>query len=126
MTIRGFVYALITAVIAVFALANWSVITQPTTLNLLVARIEAPLGAVMLLVVLVVIAIDVIMLQAQRMSWRRQQRSTQRELERQRTLAESAEASRLDALHAFVESETAAIRAQLDHITRLITPPNAD
>lgn len=126
MSIRGSVYALITALIVVFTLANWSVVTQLTTLNLLVARIEAPLGVVMLLATLAVIGIDVILLQVQRIAWRREQRALRRELERQRALAESAEASRLDALHAFVASETAGLRAQLERLLQLITPPRAD
>ena len=126
MTVRGLLYALILAIIAVFTLANWSVITQHTTLNLLVARIEAPLGIVMLLVVLAVLAIDIIMLQAQRMAWHKQERALQRELERQRALAENAETSRIDALHAFVAGEVATLRDQLERLTQLVTPPRAD
>lgn len=126
MTIRGFAYAVIFILIAVIAMANWSVITLPTTLNLLFVRVAAPLGVVMLLLVAVVVAIEVLVAQVQRLAWRREQRALRRELERQRALAEGAEASRLDALHAFVAGESAAIREQLDRLTRLIAPPRPD
>jgi uncharacterized integral membrane protein len=124
MTVRGFVYTLIVLLIAVFTVANWSVITQPTALNLLVARIDAPLGVVMLLAILVVLAIGFLLLELQRLSWNRQQKALQRELDRQRQLAEDAEASRLAALQTLLTNEVASIRDRLDQILeRMARPP---
>ena len=123
MTIRGFVYTLIILLIAVFTVANWSVITQPTALNLLVARIDAPLGIVMLLAILVVLAVGFLLLELQRISWNRQQKALQRELDRQRQLAEDAEASRLAALQTLLTSEVASIRDRLDQILERTTRP---
>jgi uncharacterized integral membrane protein len=116
MTIRGFVYTLIVLLIGVFTVANWAVIMQPTALNLLVARIDAPLGVVMLLAIVVVLAIGFLLLELQRLSWNRQQQALQRELDRQRKLAEEAEASRLADLRALVANEAATLRDKLDQI----------
>ncbi len=123
MTIRGFVYVVIAVLIAIFTVANWSVITQATSLNLLVARIDAPLGIVMLLAIVVVMAIGLLLLEIQRISWNRRQQALQRELDRQRTLAEEAEASRLNDLRTLLESETVAIRERLDQILARGVPP---
>jgi uncharacterized integral membrane protein len=124
MTIRGFVYTLIALLVAAFTLANWSVIIQATTLNLLVARIDAPLGIVMLLAILVVMAIGLVLLETQRLGWNRQQQTLQRDLDRQRQLAEEAEASRLAELRTLLEDETASIRDKLDRILDQLTPPS--
>jgi uncharacterized integral membrane protein len=124
MTIRGFVYTLVALLVAAFTLANWSVIIQATTLNLLVARIDAPLGIVMLLAILVVMAIGLVLLETQRLGWNRQQQTLQRNLDRQRQLAEEAEASRLAELRTLLEDETASIRDKLDRILDQLTPPS--
>jgi uncharacterized integral membrane protein len=125
MTIRGFVYTLIVLLIGVFTVANWAVIMQPTALNLLVARIDAPLGVVMLLAIVVVLAIGFLLLELQRISWNRQRQTLQRELDRQRTLAEDAEASRLAELRALVQSEASSIRERLDQLSERNAPPPA-
>lgn len=124
MSFRGFVYVLIALLVTVFTAANWSVITQATTLNLLVARIDAPLGIVMLLAILVVMAISFLLLELQRIGWNRKQEALQQELDRQRKLAEDAEASRLAALQTLLENETASIHDRLDQILDRVTPPN--
>ena len=123
MTIRGFVYVVIALLVAIFTVANWAVITQATALNLLVARIDAPLGIVMLLGILVVMAVGLLLLELQRIGWNRQQQTLQRELDRQRKLAEEAEASRLAELRALLQSEAASIRERLDQIVERSTPP---
>ena len=116
MTIRGFVYIVIALLIAVFTVANWSVITQATTLNLLVARIDAPLGIVMLLAIVFVMAVGLLLIELQRLSWSRQQQSLQREVDRQRKLAEDAEASRLADLRMLVQTEASTLRDKLDQV----------
>jgi uncharacterized integral membrane protein len=125
MTIRGFVYTLIVLLVGAFTLANWSVIMQATTLNLLVARVDAPLGIVMLLGMLTVMAIGLLLLELQRLSWNRQQQALQHQLDRQRQLAEDAEASRLAALQTLLENEVASIRDRLDQLLERTTPPPA-
>jgi uncharacterized integral membrane protein len=125
MTIRGFVYIVIALLIAVFTVANWSVITQATTLNLLVARIDAPLGIVMLLAIVFVMAVGLLLIELQRLSWSRQQQSLQREVDRQRKLAEDAEASRLADLRMLVQTEASTLRDKLDQVLERVGPPNA-
>jgi uncharacterized integral membrane protein len=125
MTIRGFVYIVIALLIAVFTVANWSVITQATALNLLVARIDAPLGIVMLLAIVFVMAVGLLLIELQRLSWNRQQQSLQREVDRQRKLAEDAEASRLADLRMLVQTETSTLRDKLDQVLERVGPPKA-
>jgi uncharacterized integral membrane protein len=125
MTIRGFVYIVIALLIAVFTVANWSVITQATALNLLVARIDAPLGIVMLLAIVFVMAVGLLLIELQRLSWNRQQQSLQREVDRQRKLAEDAEASRLADLRMLVQTEASTLRDKLDQVLERVGPPKA-
>ena len=124
MSFRGVVYVLIALLVTVFTAANWSVITQATTLNLLIARIDAPLGIVMLLAILAVMAVSFLLLELQRIGWNRKQEALQQELDRQRKLAEDAEASRLTALQTLLENEAASIHDRLDQILDRVTPPN--
>ena len=77
MSFRGVVYVLIALLVTVFTAANWSVITQATTLNLLIARIDAPLGIVMLLAILAVMAVSFLLLELQRIGWNRKQEALQ-------------------------------------------------
>jgi uncharacterized integral membrane protein len=96
--------------LGIFAALNWSVFTAPTSLSLVFARVEAPLGVIMLTV-----TAAVTLLYAMLVAWREtsallESRRYARELEAQRHLAESAEASRYTQLRAFLESELAVLR----------------
>jgi len=52
MNVRTLIVVLVLGLVLLFAGLNWTAFTAPTTLNLLVTRVEAPLGLVMLGVVL--------------------------------------------------------------------------
>jgi uncharacterized integral membrane protein len=110
MRARTLFLVLVLAALAVFAALNWTAFTTPTPLRLAVARVEAPLGLIMLAVAaglsILYFAYAAWIETAALLAFRRQAR----ELEAQRQLAESAEASRYAELRRFLESELQALR----------------
>lgn len=123
MTIRGFVYLLIGVCLGVFTLANWTLIAQPTTLNLLVTQVDAPLGIVMLGFMALVVAINLLLLEAQRFAWARQHKTLDAEVSRLRALTDDIEASRLRSLTESFEREMAAVRVRLDKLDERLSIP---
>jgi uncharacterized integral membrane protein len=90
---------------AAFTLINWTTFTTPTTLNVGVAMVTAPLGLVMLgaVVLLAVLYIaSVVALQGRALI---ESRRMTRDLQAQRDLAEKAEASRFTELRDFMNLE---------------------
>ena len=99
--------------ILVFAGVNWSVITTPATVSLLVADIQAPIGLIMLGMIVVVTVLflafavylqTTVLLDARRHS---------RELQAQRELADQAEASRFTDLRGFLDAELRKLGGQV-------------
>ena len=96
--VRGLTFLLLLAVIALFALLNWSAFSTPTPLSLGLTTVQAPLGLIMLGLVTflcVMFAGWVISLQAGSLMDARRQT---KELQAQRDLADKAEASRFTEL----------------------------
>jgi uncharacterized integral membrane protein len=100
--------------ILAFAAVNWSVITAPTTVSLLVADVQAPLGLIMLGMILMVTVLFLafavylqtrVLLDARRHS---------REMQEQRELADRAESSRFTELRAFLETELRRLSEQVE------------
>lgn len=102
---------LILATLGVFAALNWPVFSAPTTLNLVFARVDAPLGIIMLAVTAAVTVLYAVLVAWRETSALLENRRYARELEAQRQLAESAEASRYTQLRVFLEGELATLRA---------------
>lgn len=48
MRLRTVLILAVLVLVGVFAMMNWQAITAPTSLNFIVARVEAPLGLLML------------------------------------------------------------------------------
>ncbi len=99
--------------ILVFAGVNWSVITTPATVTLLVADIQAPIGLIMLGMIVMVTVLflafavylqTTVLLDARRHS---------RELQAQRELADQAEASRFTDLRGFLDAELRKLGGQV-------------
>jgi uncharacterized integral membrane protein len=116
MTVRSVVYVIVALLIGVLALANWALIVQPTQLNLLIMRVQAPLGLIILLIAGIVLIVDIGVHAFSRYSWRRERAELSSELERLRLRADQAEESRVHALRESLERETAALRSQLDRV----------
>lgn len=117
MRARTAVLLVIFVALGIFTALNWSVIATPTQLHLVFARVEAPLGLVLLAV-----TAGVTVLYAAFVSWIEtaallEARRYARELQAQRQLAESAEASRYAELRALVQTEAAALRALTERVS---------
>ena len=128
---RALTFVILLVVVGLFATLNWTAFTTPTALDLGLTTVQAPLGAIMLGLVIflgVLFAGWVIGLQAGALAAARRQG---KELQAQRDLADKAEASRFTELRAELvarldrlqaESHTAleegvnAIAAQLGHL----------
>lgn len=100
--------------LAVFTLANWAVLTAPTMLSFVAFHVEGPLGVILLGVTLVLVALLVLYALMLRTNMLMESRRHNQELQAQRRLAESAEASRLSELRAQIEQEFAQLRGTMD------------
>jgi len=102
--------------IAVFTLANWSVLSAPATLSFIVFEVEGPLGVILLGAMLVLVALFVLYALTLRTNMLMESRRHNQELQAQRKLAETAEASRLSELRAQIEREFAQLRTAIGAI----------
>ena len=112
MRIRTFLLLVLLLAIVLFAAINWAAFTEPTTLSLLVATVQAPLGLIMLALVVtltVVFAVFGAWLQTTALL---EARSHARELAAQRKLADEAEASRITEMQQTMAAELARLREQ--------------
>ena len=103
MNIRTTLIIIVLSLVSIFAVLNWSVIMAPTSIFMVFTTIQAPLGLIMLgLIILLVILflIFIVYMQANVMADRRRM---SRELELQRELANQAEASRFNELRSYLE-----------------------
>ncbi len=99
------VLMVVLALIVVFAAVNWSVIMTPTTVSLLVADVQAPLGLVLLGVTVLITALFLIFVVYLQTNVLLDARRHSRELGAQRELADKAEASRFTDLRSYLDVE---------------------
>jgi uncharacterized protein HemX len=129
MRIRTLLLLLVLLATAAFVIVNWTAVATPTRLRLLVTTVEAPIGLVMLtLVILVVLAFGTYVLVWQSAMMVESRRQT-KELQLQRNLADQAEASRFTELRSVLhdELETLANRiAQMQEALRTEIRDNAN
>jgi hypothetical protein len=104
--------------LGIFAALNWTAVMTPASLNLVLARVEAPLGVVLLAVTAGVTVLYAIFLTWTETSALLETRRFSRELQAQRQLADSAEASRFTELKAHLQGEIAALRASSESAKR--------
>lgn len=107
MKVLGVIILAALFLLAVFTLANWSVLTAPTLLSFVAFEVEGPLGVILLGVTLVLVALFVVYALMLRTSMLMDSRRHHQELQAQRKLAESAEASRLSELRAEIADKFA-------------------
>ena len=100
--------------VGVFALVNWQAITAPTSLNFVVARVEAPLGLLMLAAIGMLSVFFLLVLARSEIAMLIDGRRIAKELESARRIAAEAEASRVESLRAAVLNELAEINRKLD------------
>jgi uncharacterized integral membrane protein len=118
MRLRNVLYGAIGLLLVLLVLINWQVVAQPTDLNLLFIKVQAPLGVLMLLIAAAILAIDFAVHSLNRLAWSRERRELATQIEQLRLRADEAEETRIRALREILERETAAIRAQLDELSR--------
>jgi len=107
MNFIGIVILLALFLLAVFTLANWTVLSASSTLSFIVFDVEGPLGVILLGAMLVLVALFVVYALTLKTGMLMESRRHNQELEAQRKLAETAEASRLSELRAQIEREFA-------------------
>ena len=113
MKVRTLLLLLVLLAIVLFAALNWTVFTTPATLSLLVATIEAPLGVIMLgLLVLLTLVFSIFAgyMQTSTLLDARQQTKA---LEAQRKLADQAEASRITEMQNLLNSALLRLEQQM-------------
>lgn len=127
MRLRSLALLVVAVLIALFAVLNWAVISQNTSLNLGVVQVQGPLGVVLLgLTALLAVVFVVYVLYMQTAMLRDSRRHAQ-DVEQQRNLADQAELSRFTELRAYMqgewiqanqanESQRAEILARLDRL----------
>jgi uncharacterized integral membrane protein len=113
MTILGPIILIAILLLVVFTLANWAVLVAPIPLSLLVLHVNGPLGLILLGTTLVLSGLFSLYVLSLRASMMLESHRHKQEMQAQRKLAESAEASRLSELRAQMEHEFTQLRAQL-------------
>jgi len=98
---------------ALFVVLNWRVFAGPAKLNLLLTSAEVPVGAVMLLLLALTLLVLWIVVGSWQGTLIMEFRRQEKELQAQRLLAESAEASRFTELGALIREEIAKLRTEL-------------
>ena len=117
MNFLGVVILVVLLLLAMFSLANWSVLSAPATLSFIMFDIEGPLGVILLGAMLVLVGLFVIYALTLRTNMLMESRRHNQELQAQRKLAETAEASRLNELRTQIEREFADVRATVGEIS---------
>lgn len=105
MRFRTILLIAVILVIAAFVALNFEAILQPTSLNLGMAQIQAPLGLVMLGMIAAVLVIFLLALFVFQTGHLMEVRRITREAAEQRHLADKAEASRFTELREFLRTE---------------------
>lgn len=127
MRIRAIVLVVVLGLLLTFIVANWGAITAPTPLSLLVARVDGPLGLILLAFLVVVTLVFLFLLVYQQAGAIRETRRAAKELAAQRALADEAEASRftelrkhldvrLDRIHEDMRSPEEVLTARIDRL----------
>jgi len=105
MYLRTLFILIVLGAVAIFAAINWKAFMAPTTLSVVFATVEAPLGLILLAVVGLLSLLFLLYVVYLQSSVLMENRRNARELQAQRELAEQVEASRISQLRSFLESE---------------------
>ena len=105
MYLRTVLILLVLGGLALFTAVNWNAFTAPTTLSVIFATVEGPLGLILLSIVVLLASLFLLYVAYLQSSVLFETRRHARELHAQRELAEQAEGSRLHELRAFLETQ---------------------
>jgi uncharacterized integral membrane protein len=108
------------ALVAIFAAVNWEAFLAPTPLTLVFTDFQAPLGLVMLGVVVILTAVFLMYVMALQTSALFEARRLTKQLDTQRELADQAEKSRFIELRGYLQSELQQLQQrQNSHLSAL-------
>ncbi|MDB6086366.1 MAG: Signal transduction histidine kinase [Gammaproteobacteria bacterium] len=120
MRVKTWAAILVSVAAAVFFVVNWRVFATSTKLDFVVTSVEMPVGAVMM----VLFALMIVVLWGYVGNWQStllaEFRRQAKELQTQRTLAESAEASRFSELGTLIRDEIAKSDGRLESALELL------
>jgi len=116
MYLRTLLILAVLVAVAVFTAINWNAFVTPTTLSVVFAKVEAPLGLVLLGFVAVLTLLFLVYVVYLQSSVLIESRRYARELQAQRELADQAEASRFSQLHSFLDSELRRVTQKSDEL----------
>lgn len=102
--------AIVALLTLIFTIANWTTLSAPAPINLLVVEVQGPLGLVILALGAVLVALFVLLVLSLQATVLLETRRQSRELSAQRELADKAEASRFTELRQKLEQEFAALK----------------
>lgn len=105
MHLRTLFILMVLGALAIFAVINWKAFMAPTTLSVVFANVEAPLGLILLAVVGLLTLLFLLYVVYLQSAILMENRRNARELQAQRELAEQAEVSRINQLRSFFEGE---------------------
>lgn len=114
MSFRSILILLLGVVTVLFVGANWTLISQPATLSLLVMTVEAPLGIVLLGLLALFVLVFVVYIGYLQTTVLVESRRHAKELAAQRVLADKAEASRFFELKTHLDGAFSLITRQLE------------
>jgi uncharacterized membrane protein len=105
MRIRTILLLLVLVAVAVFSILNWNVFVSPTALSLGVTSVQAPLGLIMLVLLVFLAAFFLVFVVYLQSTVLFDTRRHSKELQAHRALANQAEASRVTELREFLNLE---------------------
>jgi uncharacterized integral membrane protein len=103
--------------IVLLAVLNWGTLKMPATIDLLVMRINAPLGVVMLALTGVLIAFFLVATLGNQIGSLLETRKLLKEVQRLQTVADQTEASRMQTLQKLMTSEFQLLNERFDKLS---------
>ncbi|MEM7480468.1 MAG: LapA family protein [Acidobacteriota bacterium] len=114
MKVRTFLLILVFLIGLIFAALNWQQFSEPASLNILIGRVDAPLGLLMLGALGALTLVYLLLLSKSETAALLEARRHAKDLERARKLADEEEASRLRELRDQLDIELDQIQTKLD------------
>lgn len=108
----------VVAVIVLLAVLNWGTLMMPAPIDLLVMRIDAPLGVVMLALTGVLIGFFLVATLGNQIGSLLETRKLLKEIQRLQALADQTEASRMQTLQQLMTSEFRLLNERFDKLRR--------
>ena len=112
MKIRTLLLLLVLLAVVLFAALNWTAITTPTVLSFLVTTVEAPLGLIMLGLLVLLTGLFTVFAGYLQTSTLLEARQHAKEMQAQRKLADLAEASRITEMQNLLNSSLLKLEQQ--------------